>query len=131
MGVEKLRRYDVYALVVKSDKQYPYNEAVHLVLDSFYQFAPRVSELARRVSLNNHVDSEVRKGKRGGAFSASTVPGLTPWVLVNYQGHAEDVANPGARIWGTPFIPCWPASTPFTPSTRRCPWPKPPLPLAK
>ncbi len=93
MGVEKLRRYDVYAPVAKSDKQYPYDEAVHLVLDSFYQFAPRVSELARRVFSANHVDSEVRKGKRGGAFCASTVPGLTPWVLVNYQGHAEDVAT--------------------------------------
>jgi oligoendopeptidase F len=93
LGVEKLRRYDVYAPVVKSDKQYLFDEAVHVVLDSFYQFAPRVSELARRVFAEGHIDSEVRKGKRGGAFCSSTVPEFTPWVLLNYQGQVDDVAT--------------------------------------
>ena len=93
LGVEKLRRYDVYAPVVKSDKKYAFDEAVNVVLDPFYQFAPRVSELARRVFAEGHIDSEVRKGKRGGAFCASTVPELTPWVLLNYQGRADDVAT--------------------------------------
>ena len=73
LGMEKLRRYDVYAPVVKSDKQYSFDAAVHLVLDSFYQFAPRISELARRVFAEGHIDSEVRKGKRGGAFCSSTI----------------------------------------------------------
>ncbi len=93
LGVEKLRRYDIYAPVAKSDKKYAFDEAVHVVLDSFYQFAPRISELARRVFAEDHIDSEVRKGKRGGAFCASTVPDLTPWVLLNYQGRADDVAT--------------------------------------
>ena len=93
LGVEKLRRYDIYAPVAKSDKKYAFDEAVHVVLDSFYQFAPRVSELARRVFAEGHIDSEVRKGKRGGAFCASTVPELTPWVLLNYQGRTDDVAT--------------------------------------
>jgi len=93
LGIEKLRRYDIYAPVAKSDKKYAFDEAVHVVLDSFYQFAPRVSELARRVFAENHIDSEVRKGKRGGAFCAGTVPELTPWVLLNYQGRADDVAT--------------------------------------
>ena len=93
LGVEKLRRCDVYAPVVKSDKKYPFDEAVSVVLNSFYQFAPRVSELARRVFADGHIDSEVRKGKRGGAFCAGTVPELTPWVLLNYQGRADDVAT--------------------------------------
>lgn len=93
LGVEKLRRYDIYAPVARSDKQVPFDDAVHVVLDSFHQFAPRISKLARRVFAENHIDSEVRKGKRGGAFCASTVPELTPWVLVNYQGRTEDVAT--------------------------------------
>ena len=93
LGVEKLRRYDIYAPLARSDKQYPYDQAVHMVLESFYQFAPRVSDLARRVFAEGHVDSEVRKGKRGGAFCASTVPSLAPWVLLNYQGRADDVST--------------------------------------
>jgi oligoendopeptidase F len=93
IGVEKLRRYDIYAPVDRSDKQYPFDDAVQVVLDSFSQFAPRVSELARRVFAEGHIDSEVRKGKRGGAFCASTIPEFTPWVLLNYQGRTEDVAT--------------------------------------
>ena len=40
-----------------------------------------------------HLDSEVRKGKRGGAFCATVTPQLTPWVHVNYQGKPDDVAT--------------------------------------
>ena len=93
LGVERLRRYDVYAPVVHSEKTYSYETATQMVLDSFYQFAPRFSELARRVFKDNHLDSEVRKGKMGGAFCASPIPSLTPWVLVNFQGRASDVAT--------------------------------------
>ncbi|HEX7597369.1 MAG TPA: M3 family oligoendopeptidase, partial [Polyangia bacterium] len=93
LGVERLRRYDVYAPVAHSEKTYAFETATQLVLDSFYQFAPRFSELARRVFKDNHLDSEVRKGKMGGAFCASPLPSLTPWVLVNFQGRASDVAT--------------------------------------
>jgi oligoendopeptidase F len=92
LGMERLRRYDVYAPVVKSDKTYEYAEAASIVLDSFERFHPRLSDLARRVFDEGHLDSEVRKGKRGGAFCATALPDLTPWVLVNYQGKADDVA---------------------------------------
>ncbi len=41
----------------------------------------------------DHLDAEVRKGKRGGAFCATSTPDLTPWVLLNYQGKTDDVAT--------------------------------------
>ena len=93
LGIEKIRRYDVYAPVVKSDKTYEHPEAARLVFEAFEDFHPRIAELARRVLDDNHLDSEVRKGKRSGAFCASIQPGLTPWVLTNYQGRANDVAT--------------------------------------
>ncbi len=93
LGMNRLSRYDVYAPVAKADKRYPFNQAAEMVLDSFWQFAPRLSELARRVFAEHHLDSEVRKGKRGGAFCATVVQTRTPWVLVNYQGKADDVAT--------------------------------------
>jgi oligoendopeptidase F len=93
LKVDKLRRYDIYAPVVQSDKQYEFKNAAGLVLDSFKQFDPKFAELAERVFAQDHLDSEVRKGKRSGAFCATAVPQLTPWVLINYQGHADDVAT--------------------------------------
>ena len=93
LGMERLRRYDIYAPVVQAEKAYPFADAAEMVLDSFQQFDPRVSEMARMVFETNHLDSQVRKGKRGGAFCWAVTPGLTPWVHINYQGRPEDVAT--------------------------------------
>lgn len=93
LGLEKLRRYDIYAPLAQSEKEYPYDEGVQMVLDTFNEFSPRVGALAKQVFDDGHVDSEVRPGKRGGAFCASALPGLSPFVLLNYNGRAQDVAT--------------------------------------
>jgi oligoendopeptidase F len=93
LGMERLRRYDVYAPVAQADKRYAYGEAAEMVLDSFDHFDPQIGMLARRVFTDAHLDSQVRKGKRGGAFCSSIHPKLTPWVLLNYQGRADDVST--------------------------------------
>jgi oligoendopeptidase F len=93
LGMDRLRRYDIYAPVAKADKTYEFSTAVETVLDSFEQFDPKVANLARQVIDKQHLDSEVRKGKEGGAFCASVHPGLTPWVKLNFQGRVDDVAT--------------------------------------
>lgn len=93
LGMDRLRRYDIYAPVAQSDKPYPFGEAVELILESFRQFDPLFADLARKVLDEDHLDSEVRKGKRHGAFCAPLVPDLTPWVHTSYQGKADDVAT--------------------------------------
>lgn len=93
LGVERLRRCDVYAPVSESKKTYAFDEAVNMVLESFNQFDPKFATLAKRVFDDQHLDSEVRKGKRDGAFCWTVGPDLTPWVLVNYQGQADDAAT--------------------------------------
>ena len=93
LGMGKLRRYDLYAPLAKSDKAFAFGDAARMVLDSFSAFEPRVGELAQRVFDQDHLDSEVRKGKQGGAFCASINPEDTPYVLMNYTGRARDVAT--------------------------------------
>lgn len=94
LGLDKLRRYDLYApLSQESDKQIPYGRAVDIVLDSFSQFSPTITNLAERVFKDGHIDSEIRLGKRGGAFCAGILPGVSPWVLVNYTGEPRQVAT--------------------------------------
>ncbi|MEW6286623.1 MAG: M3 family oligoendopeptidase [Chloroflexota bacterium] len=93
LGMERLRRYDIYAPVAKSDKKFDYNDAAQMVFDSFRSFDPQIAEMAQRVFDQQHVDSEVRKGKRDGAFCWSVLPDMTPYVLLNYQGRARDVAT--------------------------------------
>lgn len=93
MGMKKLRRYDIYAPVAASKKTYEWDEAVTMVLGAFESFSPQVADLAKRVFDENRIDSEIRKGKRGGAFCASVTPEMTPYVLVNYQGTGREVAT--------------------------------------
>jgi oligoendopeptidase F len=93
LGMKKLRRYDVYAPVAHADKAYAYDKTYAKVMESFTAFDPRFAELAERVFKDDHLDSEVRKGKQGGAFCATVGPDLTPWVLLNYQGKSDDVAT--------------------------------------
>jgi len=93
VGVDKLRRYDIYAPVAKSDKSFDFDVAANMVFESFNAFDPKFGELARRVFDQDRLDSEVRKGKQGGAFCASINPEDTPFVLMNYTGRARDVAT--------------------------------------
>ncbi|MCX7852137.1 MAG: M3 family oligoendopeptidase [Anaerolineae bacterium] len=94
LGMERLRRYDIYAPVATTAKKtYSFAEATGMVLEAFAEFDPQIAELARRVFAERRVDAEVRKGKRSGAFCWSVTPDLTPWVLLNYQGEANDVAT--------------------------------------
>ena len=68
--MDKLRRYDIYTPLAASDRMVDYSDAVELVLDTFATFHPEIAAKAKRVFDENHIDSEVRKGKRGGAFCA-------------------------------------------------------------
>jgi oligoendopeptidase F len=93
LGLDRLRRYDIYAPLSASDKRYPFDQAANIVLDSLGDFSAVLAEHARRVFTDGHLDSEVRPRKDTGAFCSSILPGLTPWVLVNYNGQVSDVAT--------------------------------------
>ncbi len=93
LKMDQLRRYDIYAPVAKSDKTYSYQESVEMVLNAFQAFDPRIAELAQKILDDDHVDSEIRKGKRSGAFCWSATPGLSPWIQLNFQGTADAVAT--------------------------------------
>lgn len=93
LGLDKLRRYDIYAPLASAGKKYDFTYARQLVLDTFQEFSPQVTGLARQVFDQQHLDSETRHGKRGGGFCYAALPELTPWVLVNYSGRPADIAT--------------------------------------
>ncbi len=93
LRLENFRRYDIYAPLLESDKSYTHGEAVQMVLDSYDAFSSKAASLARKVLEKGHLDSETRPRKRGGAFCYGPLPGITPWVMLNYEGRARDVAT--------------------------------------
>jgi oligoendopeptidase F len=98
LGLEVLRRYDVYAPIGDVAKTVPFAEGMNQVLETMHAFSPKMAELAERVVAENHVDSEVRKGKDTGAFCYGVVPDKTPWVLVNYNNRMDDVSTLGHEL---------------------------------
>ena len=70
---------------------YGWDEARDIVLDAFGGFSPRMAGIAARFFRERWIDAAVVPGKDGGAFSHPTVPGVHPYVLLNYQGRTRDV----------------------------------------
>lgn len=93
LGMEKLRRYDIYAPIAQAEKSIEFKAAMQLIQDCFQKFSPQVAQAAGRVFEQNHLDAEVRSGKRGGAFCLSVTSRYTPWVLVNFTGRIRDVST--------------------------------------
>ena len=96
LGVKKLQRYHLYApLTIKASdqKRFTYRKAVDTVLQTFDDFHPKFRELAEKILDEQHIDSEIRKSKLGGAFCSSVSPKMTPYVLLNFDGKSRDVST--------------------------------------
>lgn len=94
IGVKKLRRYDLYAPISNSNiLKFTFKKAAKLVSDTFYKFDPRFGTYTERLFKENHIDSEIRNGKTGGAFCYTVSPQRTPYVLLNFDGMMRDVST--------------------------------------
>ena len=94
LGVETLNWWDRNAPLPEADgREFSWAGAQRIVLDSYGAFSPRMAEIARRFFDRGWIDARPRPGKAPGAFSHATVPSAHPYVLVNFQGKARDVAT--------------------------------------
>lgn len=64
-----------------------------MVLAAYRNFSPDLADRAEQVFRDNHIDAEMRQGKMGGAYCYSVLPGLTPYVMLNFHGDPRDVAT--------------------------------------
>jgi oligoendopeptidase F len=91
LGLEELFDYDRYAPIGAAEGRRSWDAARGVVLEAYGDFAPELAAIADRFFERRWIDAELRPGKRGGAFSASTVPSAHPYVLLNYTGNLRDV----------------------------------------
>lgn len=91
--ITSMSRYHIYAPHRTETKKYRYDDAVKMVLEAYRGFSPQLADLAEEVFRARHVDAPTRPGKLGGAYCYSVVPGLTPYVMLNFTGEARDVAT--------------------------------------
>jgi oligoendopeptidase F len=91
LGVERIADYDRMAAVTQDEATYPFAHAREIVLDCYSSFSSELGELASRFFSERRIDAPPRPAKRGGAFCASTVPSVAPYVLLNYAARRRDV----------------------------------------
>ena len=91
--IRPMSRYHIYAPHRTEQKTYRYQDAIRMVLEAYRGFSPKLADLAQRVIEERHLDAPTRPGKIGGAYCYSVVPGLTPYVLLNFTGEARDIAT--------------------------------------
>jgi oligoendopeptidase F len=91
LGLPKLRDYDRFAPLQEVGGTIAWDEARDLVLDAFNGFSPQAGELVGRFFERDWIDAAVRPGKMLGAFCATTVPDVHPYVLMNYAGERRSV----------------------------------------
>lgn len=92
-NITPMSRYHIYAPHRAEHKSYRYQDAVRMVLDAYREFSPQLADLAKRVVQDRHIDARTRPGKIGGAYCYSIIPGMTPYVLLNFTGEARDIAT--------------------------------------
>ena len=91
LGIEDFKDFDRYAPLKKTETTIPWEQARSMVLDAYDEFSPKMAEISARFFDEKWIDAAIQPGKRGGAYSAGTVPSVHPYVFMNYDGRLRDV----------------------------------------
>jgi oligoendopeptidase F len=91
LDVPRLADYDRMAAVTEDEVTYSFAQAREIVLDCYSSFSRELGAVAKGFFDGRFIDAPVRPAKRGGAFCASAVPSVHPYVMLNYTSRRRDV----------------------------------------
>jgi oligoendopeptidase F len=91
LGLDRLTFYDRFAPIGDDPTKVSWDEAREIVLDAYTDFSSETGGIVERFFRESWIDAPVRENKRGGAFCATTVPGVHPYVLMNFTGERRSI----------------------------------------
>ena len=91
LGLDEMKDFDRYAPMLQNEATIQWDSARDMVLDSYSKFHPKMGEITNEFFEKNWIDAAIKPGKRGGAYSAGTVPSAHPYVFMNFDGKIRDV----------------------------------------
>lgn len=92
MGRKTLDYWDRNApLDAATPRQYGWDEARSVVLESFSALAPKFADQARTFFASPWIDARPRPGKQSGAYSHPVTAEKHPYVFMNFMGERRDV----------------------------------------
>ena len=91
LGLDRLSFYDRMAPLGDDPTHVSWSEARELVVDAFADFSSETGDIVERFFRESWIDAPPRDGKRPGAFCATNVPGVHPYVFMNYTPDRRSV----------------------------------------
>ena len=91
LGLDRLSFYDRMAPLGDDPTHVAWGEARALVVDAFSDFSSETGDIVERFFRDSWIDAPPRDGKRPGAFCATNVPGVHPYVFMNYTPDRRSV----------------------------------------
>jgi oligoendopeptidase F len=91
LGLPRLRDYDRFAPLQEVGGTIAWDDAQEIVLEAFTGFSPVAGEIIGNFFEKEWIDAAVRPGKMLGAFCATLIPDVHPYVLMNYAGERRSV----------------------------------------
>ena len=91
IGLDRLSFYDRMAPIGEDPTKSSWAEASQIVLDAYADFSSDVGDIVQRFFRESWIDAPVRENKRPGAFCATTVPGVHPYVFMNFTGERRSI----------------------------------------
>jgi oligoendopeptidase F len=91
LGLDRISHFDRFAPVAEDSVKASWDDARQLVVGAYADFSEDAGEIVDGFFTRSWIDGPVRPDKRTGAFCATTVPGVHPYVLMNYTGWRRDI----------------------------------------
>jgi len=92
MGLDKLANYDLVAPLPNSPEiDYAWEESWKEVVGAYMAFDEEIGGWVNEMFERRHIDGEVRKGKRSGAFCSSWLAGKSAYILQSFNRRISDV----------------------------------------
>jgi oligoendopeptidase F len=91
LGIERLSFYDRMAPIGEDPTKVSWDEAREIVVGAYRDFSSDSGDIVDRFFRESWIDAPVRDNKRSGAFCATTVPGVHPYVLMNFTGDRRSI----------------------------------------
>ena len=86
LGLDRLEHYDRFAPISSDAGKVAWDEARTVVVEAYSGFSDEAGAIVARFFDESWIDGPVRPDKRTGAFCATTIPSVHPYVLMNYTG---------------------------------------------
>jgi oligoendopeptidase F len=91
VGLDRLTFYDRFAPIGEDPSKTSWDEAREIVTNAYADFAQEAGDVAERFFAQSWIDAPVRDNKRTGAFCATNVPGIHPYILMNFTGDRRSI----------------------------------------